>query len=418
MFLSSDGLADNSPLYLSVKGQGVVLFRTLQEIPNEINFSLSNSDKSDQINITITHDSITAIRTTTGEQYIDDNNKSGLCSIPGAYYWVSLDSQNQQLIIGVGEARLETKKYFYKFSSDNAVIYEQHHKFLETIVCMDFDTNVICPLRMLRNPISRLGVPLLLKDKNNLTMDDVAGNIYLPVANLPLVSQQMYNCVGGKMFTLDTPEFPYFSAAIEHSINTPGCWCYNKLRDKATEFNPDKPDINGTYLRITMGCNDGESPGIPYVMEIWPPKHYSPIHNHAGANAVIRVLRGSIQVSLYPFLSDNEEQSVPFGVKNFNVNDVTWLSPYLNQVHKLTNINSSITCITIQCYLYSKTDDCDYDYFDYISSSGGIEHYEPNSDMDFLEFKAKMKEEWTATQTSVTSARNGQTTGLKNMVFM
>ncbi len=54
-----------------------------------------------------------------------------------------------------------------------------------------------------------------------------------------------------------------------------------------------------------------------------------------------------------------------FGVKKFGVNDVTWLSPYLNQVHKLTNVNSYTTCITIQCYLYGNADDSHYDYFDY-----------------------------------------------------
>lgn len=418
MFLYSNGGADKSPLYLIVKGQGVILFRTLEQNLSEISFTLSNDDKSDQLMVKITNDSIISTRTSTGENYIDEKNKSGLSSIPGAYYWVSLDSKNQQLILGVGEARMETKSYFYKFPNDNAEVYQKNKKFLESIDRFDFDTSMICPIRILRDPISRLGVPLLVKDKDNLTMNDIAGNVYLPVTNLPPVSQQMHGCVGGKMFMLDTPDFPYFSAAIEHSINTPGCWCYKKLHDKANEFNPDKPDINGTYLRITMGGNDGESPGIPYVMEIWPPKHYSPIHNHAGANAVIRVLHGSIQVSLYPFLSDNEETSIPFAVKNFGVNDVTWLSPYLNQVHKLTNINSYTACITIQCYLYSKPDDSHYDYFDYISTSGGIEHYEPDSDMSFLEFKEKMKEEWVAMQTSRTSIRNEPTTGLKNLLFI
>jgi len=418
MFLYSNGGADQSPLFLITKGQAVILFRTLEKSPSEISFKLSNEDQSDQLIIKITNFSITATRKSTEEDYIDEKNKSGLSSIPGAYYWVSLDSKNQQLILGVGEARMETKSYFYKFPTDNAEIYQQNKKFLESIDRFDFDTSNITPLRMLRDPISRLGVPLLVKDKDSLTMDDIAGNMYLPVENLHSVSQQMYNCVGGRKFKLDTRDFPYFSAAIEHSIKTPGCWCYKKLQDKASEFNPDKPDIKSTYLRITMGCNDGESPGIPYVMEIWPPKHYSPIHNHAGANAVIRVLHGSIQVSLYPFLSDNEEQSVPFAVKNFGVNDVTWLSPYLNQVHKLTNINSYTSCITIQCYLYSKQDDSHYDYFDYISTSGGIEHYEPDSDMSFLEFKAKMKEEWVTMQTSRTSIRNEPTTGLKNLLFI
>jgi hypothetical protein len=49
------------------------------------------------------------------------------------------------------------------------------------------------------------------------------------------------------------------------------------LEDKATEFGDDPHE---TYLRITLGHSLGKSPGIPYVLEIWPTSNYSPIHNH------------------------------------------------------------------------------------------------------------------------------------------
>jgi hypothetical protein len=42
-----------------------------------------------------------------------------------------------------------------------------------------------------------------------------------------------------------------------YSINTEGALLHSKLKTKA-------------YLRITMGKGRGESPGIPYVLEIWP----------------------------------------------------------------------------------------------------------------------------------------------------
>ncbi len=42
-----------------------------------------------------------------------------------------------------------------------------------------------------------------------------------------------------------------------YSINTEGALLHSKLKTKA-------------YLRITMGPGRGESPGIPYVLEIWP----------------------------------------------------------------------------------------------------------------------------------------------------
>jgi len=421
MLLTAGDPNAHNPLQFIVKGQCVVLFRVPDATATNVVFCLSNHDNSDQIKITMNADSINALRTSTQEVYIDAKNHSGLTAIHGAYYWVSLDSKNQQLLVGVGEARLETMRYSYIFPTKTPDVRKQNKAFLESMDHMDFDHSVLSPLRMLRDPIIKTGVPMLVKDKNSLTMDDVAGTTYLPAANLPQVSQQMYNCVGGSMFVLDTADFPDFTEAIEHSIATPGCWCYKMLQKKASEFNPDKPNLNETYLRITMGCNDGESPGIPYVMEIWPPRHYSPIHNHAGANAVIRVLHGSIQVSLYPFLSDTAESSLPFAVKNFSQSDVTWISPYLNQVHKLTNVNSSTTCITIQCYLYGNDDDGHYDYFDYIGSKGGLKHYEPDSDADFLEFKSKMKVEWAKTRSSVAAHRTRNTNqrqGVGAMMFM
>ena len=103
-------------------------------------------------------------------------------------------------------------------------------------------------------------------------------------------------------------------------------------------------------MRITLGRNSGESPGIPYVMEIWPSNHYSPIHSHADSNAVIRVLHGSIHVSLFPFLGEGTDIE-PFAEADFDKDEITWLSPQLNQIHQLRN-NTDDVCITIQCYMY------------------------------------------------------------------
>ena len=224
-------------------------------------------------------------------------------------------------------------------------------------------------------------------------MNDIANMKYMPKANLSVIAQKMYHCIAGKKFILDDEDFPDFSKAIEYSIITPKMWCHEMLKKKSTEFNKDKPNFLETYLRITLGENNGESPGIPYVMEIWPPAHYSPIHNHSEANAVIRVLHGEINVSLYPFLCAEKDNIKPFGNTSFSKDEITWISPTLNQTHKLMNLGTK-TCITIQCYMYDNEDTTHYDYFDYLDENGNILQYEPDSDMDFITFKNKMKEEW------------------------
>jgi len=44
--------------------------------------------------------------------------------------------------------------------------------------------------------------------------------------------------------------------------------------------------------------------------------------------------------------------------------------------------------------MYPANDRTHYDYFDYIDADGKVQQYEPDSDMDFLKFKQRMKEEW------------------------
>jgi hypothetical protein len=167
------------------------------------------------------------------------------------------------------------------------------------------------------------------------------------------------------------------------------------LINKSKEFSKDKPNILETYLRITLGQNNGESPGVPYVMEIWPVGHYSPIHNHAGANAIIRVLHGNINVKLFPFLTSKTDSIIPFGEANFKKDEITWISPTLNQTHQLKNLDTNKeTCITIQCYMYDENNKSHYDYFDYIDENGDKQQFEPDSDMDFIKFKETIKKEW------------------------
>ena len=363
---------------LIVHGQGVVQFNASG------NCCLSFYDVSGAcgLRVCFNESAIIARLEPSNEPLIDPRNSRGIKV--QAPYWFSLDSQNRRLSAGIGEARIENILYTYTFSE------EMHgsKKFLERLVA-------VCPSNMeitslLRDPITCL-VPLLVKPTDELTMDDIAAGSYLPVANLSLMSQKLYNCISGKRFALDTTDFPNFTRAIERSIATPGLWCYERLKQKASEFDKDKPNEKETYLRITLGENNGESPGIPYVMEIWPVGHFSPVHNHGGSSAVIRVLHGAINVSLFPYLGDNV---LPFAVAEFKKGDVTWISPALNQVHQLRNLDNKATCITIQCYMYEGDDTAHYDYFDYLDGDGKTQQFEPDSDMGFAEFKKTMKVEW------------------------
>lgn len=374
---------------LIVHGQGTLLF----DASGECSLVFSDLSGTNILKVKFTDTKVLVNLLPSNEPLIDTQNRKGIVEEKGAYYWFSLDSQNQRLYAGIGEARKETVIYQYQFPSNTK---EMSKSLLESLTRVYVENlNVVT---LLRDPITAT-VPLLVKNREELTMESIASGKYMPKANLSNTSQKLYDCISGKQFTLNTPDFPDFIKAIEYSIKTPGKWCYKCLKQKANEFDKDKPNVKETYLRITLGENNGESPGIPYVMEIWPVGHYSPVHNHGGCSAIIRVLHGSIHVNLFPYLGGASVS--PFTTTEIQKDDITWISPTLNQVHQLNNpqINND-TCITIQCYMYENSDTVHYDYFDYLDASDQKQQFEPNSDMEFIEFKNTIKKEWYEQKTS------------------
>jgi hypothetical protein len=377
---------------LPINGQGVFLFNTNTNGDKSFHFTISTKDNTDGLMVSLNSTEFLVTRIKNNDKFASQSKNGGLTNKSGAYYWFSLDSQNQLLYAGIGEPRIETICYTYQFDTSDKLS-EVNKMFLESLVSIKLPVSIL-PLKLLKNPITTQ-LPVIVKGINDITMDDLASSEYLPSASLSTAGQSIYNCISGKKFILDSPDFPDFSKAIEQSINTPGLWCNTRLQQKAREFGKDPQPLE-TYLRITLGQNNGDSPGVPYVMEIWPIGHYSPVHNHGGANAIIRVLHGNINVSLFPYLCDDINGVEPFATKEFKANDITWISPTLNQVHQLKNLETNDNaCITIQCYLYDNDDKTHYDYFDYLGDKNAKNQYEPDSDMDFLEFKKLMQKEWT-----------------------
>ena len=52
---------------------------------------------------------------------------------------------------------------------------------------------------------------------------------------------------------------------------------------------------NKPYLRITIAPSARQSPGIPYVLEFWPPGSKSQVHNPGSVCAILKVVFGTIQ---------------------------------------------------------------------------------------------------------------------------
>jgi uncharacterized cupin superfamily protein len=311
---------------------------------------------------------------------------TGLDPDPACTYWFSVDGHNRRLSYGTGEPRLKTVLASHDICPPQPDAPDPY-EWLERLGHVRVTPAVQRPTDVWRDPVT-VDPAMKVVPTDAISMAEMAAGELTVPANLTPACQMLYGNVAGKRFVLNPDDFEHFGDAIQASIDDPEGWCAKTLLAKSTEFGPSNPAM--TYLRITMGLNQGESPGIPFVMEIWPSGHYSPIHNHSAADAVIRVLRGEICVSLYRMLSPHH--TVPFTNATFREGDVTWISPTLNQTHMLKN-EKTPACITIQCYAYDASDRTHYPYFDYLSEDA-IGHFTPNCDMDYLEFKALMQQEW------------------------
>ena len=381
-----DSSSQEDSVELLVKGQGVVSL-VLKERKT---FSWFIDDGGKGVELKVSRDMIEFINFTIhydeGRKVRTFDSKTseampgiGLDEDPLCQYWLSLDFQHDLIRYGKGEIRNQTVIRDFQPKGVN----------LNEVRSVEVIGKAESIWRW-RDPVT-INPPLLVVDHNEITMDDVALNQATVANNLTSACQVLYGNVSGSNFNLDTEDWN-FVEAIEESIRDPNGWCYKTLKEKAKadEFGGGEEE---TYLRITLGVNQGDSPGIPYVLEIWPPKHGSPIHNHADANAIIRVLHGEITVGLFSMLSTFHQE--PFESKTLCKDQVTWISPGLNQTHQLKNESNDVTCMTIQCYMYGEFNFAHYEYFDFIDEKNNkIEQFTPNSDMGFIEFKERMKSEW------------------------
>ena len=150
-----------------------------------------------------------------------------------------------------------------------------------------------------KNPFTYNWSPLVM-DSSKSTLFEFDSNKYTLSASLPSACQELYHNVVQEGVYLDWPpgvERYKLSDAVRHSLNSKDGLLHKKLKEKTGEFG--KHDKNATYLRVTLGSTRGNSPGIPYVLEIWPKGHGSPIHNHGNAYAVINVIHGGLTISIY-----------------------------------------------------------------------------------------------------------------------
>jgi hypothetical protein len=354
-------------------------------------------------------------------------------------YWVSYDRQRMRVTFGKGYIMKETSLLRYTFVNDGgehvAKFFSVDKKFYVEVYryspppqprkCTAFQSSAG---KRNRPPTPETEIsdhepsvefwlqpfvdnpPPRIRDSSNLSIDDIDQGSYTFSASLPPTCRELYTNI--KNCQMD----PHLVDCIRYNIRTANCTLYKKLESKAEEYG--KPNPKETYLRITLGGSDGGSPGVPYVMEIWPSGHYSPVHNHGNSNAVIKVLHGQIHVDIYnkfegkkpknasgeaPYkqekrpknmLLDGGETQTPLSGFDAKEGEFTWISRNWYQTHKLTNKSDDV-CITLQCYKYDKDDVIQWPDFEYLANdTNGVEQFDPTSDFEYMDMVKIVKKEF------------------------
>ncbi|XP_033645874.1 uncharacterized protein LOC117305177 isoform X2 [Asterias rubens] len=342
----------------------------------------------------------TELKRVEGAEYGVENGKQT--------YWYSYDRDNLVLKYGKGYRMEETtmmvvdflegqdnpeevRKDMYPYFNAEGQRFVRQYDEKSNMTIYSSGIQVTEPLVEFDKQPLICNIPPKVMDSSKVTLFDLDRGEFVFSASLPSACKELYSNIKGCVLDYSENvegEKVLLTDAIRYSI-------YNgilrdKLAEKVGELSDDK---DGTYLRVTLGSSLGKSPGIPYVLEIWPAGHFSPVHNHGNANAVIKVLYGSLDVSIYNKQTGREVPE-PISTVPISKNDVVWIDRNWYQTHKLKN-NGTEYCATIQCYNYAASDTTYWPYFDFISDDQTIDEFFPSSDFGFVEMRTQVMAEYT-----------------------
>ena len=79
-----------------------------------------------------------------------------------------------------------------------------------------------------------------------------------------------------------------------------------------------------------MGPSPSKSPGIPYLLQIWPSGCKSSVQNHGSVSAIGKVIHGTIQCGIFNKMSTSQQEKlIPEELFKFDAykGDVLWMTP-------------------------------------------------------------------------------------------
>ena len=123
----------------------------------------------------------------------------------------------------------------------------------------------------------------------------------------------------------------------------------------------------------------------------------SPVHNHGGTVAIIKMLSGEIRSEWYnPIYNMTSEPLRHYKEDNLKEGEITWMTPDFYQTHKLLNQKKK-PAISLQGYanMQSPQGASNKEYFEYVLNGlSGMKHFYPTQDFNFTEIKLELYDEY------------------------
>ncbi|KAJ9212015.1 hypothetical protein DTO166G4_6418 [Paecilomyces variotii] len=133
-------------------------------------------------------------------------------------------------------------------------------------------------------------------------------------------------------------------------------------------------DASRTYTRNLVDEGNGKS---NLLILVWSPGKGSAIHDHANAHCVMKVLKGTLQETLYAWPEEDkvkEGQSSPLHITKqtkYGENQVTYMSDKLG-LHKISNPDPSNFAISL--HLYTPPNAATYGFSLFDEKTGKAKH--------------------------------------------
>lgn len=105
-------------------------------------------------------------------------------------------------------------------------------------------------------------------------------------------------------------------------------------------------DRSRAYTRNLVDEGNGKS---NLLILCWTPGKGSPIHDHADAHCVMKILQGSLSETRYDFPKDNGKALEPVTETLYEENEVTYMADELG-LHKISNPDPEIMAVSLHLY--------------------------------------------------------------------